>query len=85
MNSHLRLELGSIGFNVYGPSGVDLVERDGLYAPFLRDTQKNRSDIDTTLSLEPAPDISSMPLLFDTDETWAAFADGDDIVLRLSH
>ena len=83
MNSRLRLVLGGIGFDIHAPNGLDLVERDGLYGPFLADHRTTEIDIETILSIDPAPDVTSMLQLFDTDETWAAYIDNEDVVLRL--
>ncbi|MEM7349309.1 MAG: hypothetical protein AAF657_00790 [Acidobacteriota bacterium] len=83
MNDPFELSIGGLGFTIELPPRVRLIERDTVYAPFLVRDPAADSRIRGDLTLKVAPDTESLDLLFDTEETWRAFADGDDVLLRL--
>ena len=58
-------------------------EDDATYASFLDSGSPADFEVAVSLTLEPAPDVSNLPVLFDTEESWTAFAGGDGVVLRL--
>ena len=83
MSGGFELTIAGVRFELELPSGVELVERDTVYAPFLvRESAADRR-IAVALTLEASDDTSNLEVLFDTEETWTAFADGDDVLLRL--
>lgn len=77
-----ELVLGGLRFVIGPDEGLRLVERDPLYRPFRRGAAADR-EIEVRVTLDPAPDLDGLPVLFDTEETWVAYAAGDDVVLRL--
>ncbi len=84
MSDRFELQIGGLGFELAVPSGHRLVERDTVYAPFLaRGLPAARDRIAVSLTLDPAPEPSELEVLFDTEETWVAFGDGRDVLLRM--
>jgi len=77
------LSIAGLRFSVGIPSGFAVKENDPLYPPFLDSSIPTNLDIEITISCEPEPDRASLPLLFDTQETWTAHRLGEDILLRM--
>ncbi len=83
------LAIGGLRFAVEAPAGLDLYEDDVTYASFLVGDRLAASapavldETSVALTLDPAPGVANLPVLFDTGETWTAFASGDEVVLRL--
>ena len=65
------------------PSGLEPIENDATYASFLVPGSPADLEVPVSLTLDAAPDVSGLPVLFETGETWTAYSDGDDIILRL--
>ncbi len=62
---------------------LEPVEDDPTYASFLVPGAPADVEVTASLTLDPAPAVSGLPLQFDTEETWTAYGDGGDVVLRL--
>ncbi len=78
-----QLVIGGLRFVVDPAEGLEPIEDDATYPSFLDSGSPADLEVAVTLTLDPAPDVSGLPVLFDTEETWTAFGDGDDVVLRL--
>ncbi len=78
-----ELVIGGLRFAVDAPAGLEPVEDDATYASFLTPGSPADLEVAVSLTLDPAPDVAGLPVLFDTEETWAAFSGGDGVVLRL--
>ncbi len=97
MKAYPELVIGGLRFAIDPLSGIELIERDPLYRAFSSGAAADGGiadreitarditarDITVTLTLDPAPDLSHLPVLFDTEEAWTAFTDQGDIILRL--
>jgi len=81
--STFDLSIADLRFSVGIPSGFAVEEHDPLYLPFLNLETPTNLGIDITISCGPEPDWTSLPLLFDTQETWTAHRLGSDILLRM--
>ena len=78
-----QLVIGGLRFAVEHPSGLEPIETDATYAPFLDPGSPADLEAAVSLILDPAPDVAGLEVLFDTGRTWTAFRDGEDVVLRL--
>ena len=78
-----ELVIGGLRFVVDSPPDLEPVEDDATYASFLAAGSPADLEVAVSLTLAEAPEVSNLPVLFDTEETWAAFRDGDEVVLRL--
>ena len=65
------------------PQGYRIVDRDLIYQPFLNSSAQIDLNVDVEISLKPPPDVSNLPVLFDTGETWTAYHLGGDILFQL--
>lgn len=65
------------------PQGYRIVDRDLIYPPFLNSSAQTDLNVDVEVSLKPPPDVSNLPVLFDTGETWTAYRLGGDILFQL--
>ncbi|MCP3957625.1 MAG: hypothetical protein GY719_07200 [bacterium] len=83
MTAALELAIAGFRFAVEAPGELRLIEDDPTYVRFLAPGPAPDVEIAVSLTLETAPDVSGLPVLFDTEETWTAYDDGGDIVLRL--
>ncbi len=83
--SDLDLSIAGLRFIARLPAGLRLIERDAVYGPFLGSRVDADQPIEVTVhvTLEPAPETSGLPVLFDTGETWVAFEDNGDVLLRM--
>ena len=76
-----ELVIGGLRFVL--AAGPEPIENDATYASFLASGVPADLEVAVSLILEPAPDVSRLPVLFDTEETWTAFSGSDGVVLRL--
>ncbi len=87
--SALELTIAGLRFVTHLPAGLRLIERDAVYETFLdRPSEADRptgadQEIDVEVTLDPAPAIHGLSVLFDTEETWAAYDDAGDVLLRM--
>ena len=81
MSGASELVIGGLRFAIDLPEDLRLEERDPLYLPFMSGVARADREIAVTLTLEDPPDVSGLPVLFDTEATWIAFADGRDVIL----
>ncbi len=78
-----ELAIGGVRFAVDALENPEPVEDDATYVSFIDSGVSVDVEVPVSLTLDPAPEVAGLPVLFDTEETWTAFADGDDVVLRL--
>ncbi len=78
-----ELVIGGLRFVIDSAPDLEAVETDATYVSFLNPDSSADLEVAVSLTLDVAPAVSDMPVLFDTEETWAAFSDGDEVVLRL--
>ncbi len=78
-----ELTIGGLRFALEHPPGLEPVEDDATYESFLAPGSPADLETSVSLTLDPAPDVAGLPVLFDTEETWTAYRDGDAVVLRL--
>lgn len=83
MSAHLDLSIAGLRFSVQAPPGYRVVNRDLIYPPFLNSSVETDLKVDVDISLEEPPDVSDLPILFDTEETWTAYRLDGDILFRL--
>ncbi len=78
-----ELTIGGLRFAVKFASLLEPIEDDATYAPFLVPGSPADLEAAVSLRLDPAPEVAGLPVLFDTEETWTAYGDGDAVILRL--
>ncbi len=78
-----ELTIGGLRFVVDCPPDLVAVEDDATYEPFLAPDFRADLRVAVSLTLESAPEVGDLPVLFETEETWTAYGDGEDIILRL--
>lgn len=83
MSAHLDLSIAGLRFSVAAPPDYRVVNRDLIYPPFLNSSVNTDLKVDVDISLDQPPDVSDLPILFDTEETWTAYRLGSDILFRL--
>ncbi len=71
------------GTDARSPSDLEPIEDDATYADFLDSGAPADLEAAVSLTLDPAPDVTGLPVLFETEETWTAYRDGDAVILRL--
>lgn len=78
------LTIGGLHFVADLPRGLELVEEDPNYRAFLGgEPPTGEIRLPVRLELGEAPETHSLPVLFDTEQTWSAMRDGEDILLKL--
>jgi len=79
------LSIGGLHFVADLPPGLELVEDDPSYRAFIGGGEPQPGEIRLPVRLElgAAPDTHGLPVLFDTEQTWTAYRDGEDVLLVL--
>ncbi|MCP4656318.1 MAG: hypothetical protein GY856_12970, partial [bacterium] len=79
------LTIGGLHFSADLPRGLELVEEDPGYRAFIGrgEPQPGEIRLPVRLELGEAPEPRALPVLFDTEQTWSAYRDGEDVLLEL--
>lgn len=83
MSTQLELSIAGLRFSVQGPPNFRIINRDLIYPPFLNSSAEVDLKVDVEVSLEEPPDVTNLPVLFETGETWTAYRLQDGILFRL--
>ncbi|MEM7583367.1 MAG: hypothetical protein AAF560_08315 [Acidobacteriota bacterium] len=81
--SGLSLTIAGVRFEAEHSATLRLIERDSIYQPFLEGRGDFDQRFEVAITVEPAPAQGGLPVLFDTEETWTAFEDSGDVILRM--
>ena len=78
------VEIAGVNFLLGCRAPVAVESPFAVYQPFFGKRTRDpwAVDIRVTVELEPFPDTDSLPLFFDSGETWRLFRDGPGYVLR---
>jgi hypothetical protein len=77
------LDIAGFHFVLRPPSGWRVVEDDPRYAPFLNPLKPSGPTVEVDLNFD-APDLTRLPVLFDTGGSWTGYRDGDDIIIDMA-
>ena len=78
------LDIAGFHFVLRSPAGFRVTEDDPRYAPFLNPEKGDPTrTIEVALGFE-SPDLSRLPVLFDTDDAWIGYRDGQDILIDMA-
>ena len=83
MNSGFRLQIADLEFVARTEPGFEIVEDHFLYQEFVRSANTPGAAISVPVEIavgDPSPD-PSWAQVFDSNETWIALRDGDDLIL----
>jgi hypothetical protein len=86
MTDLINMEIAGIQFIIHCRDSVILEEFPPIYRPFLRRTDSGPGSVTVhiRLELQDIPDTGKMRKIFDTEESWSMYKDGNDFVMALN-
>jgi hypothetical protein len=81
----MNIEISGVNFAVHVPRSVTLRDYPAVYRPFINSVYSGARPVNVKIDLvvDRMPDTGGMNLLFDTEQSWSLFGEGDNYFFAL--